>query len=85
MSGSVAPVMRAGRVKTFADGFGRWYAAVPGDRPNPRRAAREAIRRELADRDQLAPGYVVRVERAPAEWHTTSDLDSRPVYREVTS
>lgn len=81
---SMAPVMRAGRVKTWADGFGRWYAAVPGDLANPRRTAREAIRRELAAREDLPRGYVVHVEPAPAEWLTT-DRESRPVYREVTS
>lgn len=80
----VPDVLRAGRVKTWADGFGRWYAAVPGDLADPRRRARDAIRRELASREDLAAGHVVRVERAPAEWHTTTDPDARPVYREVT-
>lgn len=76
--------MTAGRVRTWADGFGRWYAAVPGDLANPRRTAREAIRRELADRGEIGPGAVVRVEPAPDQWLTT-DRASRPVYREAVS
>lgn len=78
--GSAAP----GAVSTWADGFGRWYAAVPGDRPDPRRTAREAIRRELAAREELPAGYVVRVEPAPDHWLTT-DRASRPVFRESVS
>lgn len=78
----MAGTMTAGRVHTFADGFGRWYAAVPGDLANPRRTAREAIRRELTERGAIGPGYVVRVEPAPDHWLTT-DRASRPVYREV--
>lgn len=74
--------MTAGRVRTWADGFGRWYAAVPGDLANPRRTAREAIRRELAARGEIHPGHRVRVEEAPADWLTT-DRASRPVFREA--
>lgn len=77
--------MTSTRVRTFADGFGRWYAAVPGDCPDPRRRARDAIRRELTARGDIGPGHVIRLERAPVEWHTTSNPDDRPVYREVTS
>lgn len=80
MAGRMTPT----RVKTFADGFGRWYAAVPGDLANPRRTAREAIRRELAARGEIGAGAVVRVEPAPDHWLTT-DRSSRPVYREVTA
>lgn len=78
------PVTTYGDVKTWADGFGRWYAAVPGDCPDPRRRARDAIRRELVSRDAIGAGVSVRVERAPDEWHTTADPNARPVYREVT-
>lgn len=80
----IAGRMTSGRVHTYADGFGRWYAAVPGDLADPRRTAREAIRRELAEREALAPGHVVRVEPAPDHWLTT-DRAARPVFREVTS
>lgn len=74
-----------GAVAVWSDGWGRFYAAVPGDRPDPRRAARDAIRRELAARDAIGTGHRVRVERAPVEWHTTTDVDARPVFREVTA
>lgn len=76
--------MTVGRVRTWADGFGRWYAAVPGDLADPRRTAREAIRRELSDRGAIGAGHVVRVEPAPDHWLTT-DRAARPVFREVTS
>ena len=72
-------------VSTWADGFGRFYAAVPGDRPDPRRVARDAIRKELSARGEIGAGHVVRIEPAPREWHTTSDISARPVFREVTS
>lgn len=68
-------------VETFADGFGRWYAAVPGDVANPRRTAREAIRRELVARDAIGAGCRVRVEPAPEYWLTAA-RELRPVYRE---
>lgn len=74
---------KASAVRTWADGFGRWYAAVPGDRPNPRRVAREAIRRELTARGEIGIGAVVRIEEAPDYWLTT-DRAERPVYREAT-
>lgn len=77
------PVTSYGPVKTWSDGFGRWYASVPGDSADPRRRAREAIRRELAARDELGSGARVRVERAPDYWHETEDTDARPVFREA--
>lgn len=59
------------RIRTWADGFGRWYAEVTlgtaqdagnFDSTNLRSAARRAIRRELASRGDLGDGYSVRVE-----------------------
>lgn len=82
---SRAAVTSYGAVKTWADGFGRWYASVPGDCADPRRRARDAIRRELEARDAIGNGVPVRVERAPVEWHTTDNPDARPVYRERVS
>lgn len=73
---------RGSEVTTWADGFGRWYAAVPGYRKHPRRVAREAIRRELAARGEIGAGSVVRVEDAPDYWLTTARAE-RPVYREA--
>ena len=70
-------------VRTWADGFGRWYAAVPGYRKNPRRVARNAIRRELVARGDVGIGYRVRVEPAPDYWLTTTRAE-RPVFRELT-
>lgn len=72
------------RVATWSDGFGRWYAAVPGDMADPRRVARNAIRRQLEMRQTLPAGYAVRVEPAPDHWLTT-DRESRPVYMEAQS
>jgi hypothetical protein len=72
------------RVRTWADGFGRWYAAAPGDLADPRRAAHRAIRAELEARGELSPGGRLRLERAPDHWHTTTDPDLRPVYREAS-
>lgn len=72
------------RVKTWADGFGRWYAAVPGDHPSPRRLAREAIRRELEERGEIGPGYRIRLAEAPDQWLTTS-REARPVFMEVAT
>jgi hypothetical protein len=69
-------------VKTWADGFGRWYASVPGDAKDPRRMAREAIRRELEARGELGQGYRVRIMPAPDYWLTT-DRALRPVFMEV--
>lgn len=74
---------QAPTVKTWADGFGRWYASVPGDSRDPRRVAREAIRRELEQRGQLGQGYRVRIVPAPDHWLTT-DRKLRPVYMEDT-
>ena len=69
-------------VKTWADGFGRWYAAVAGDAPDPRRVAREAIRAELLARGELGQGARVRVTEAPDHWLTT-DRNLRPVFMEA--
>lgn len=74
--------MTKARVHTWADGFGRWYAAVPGDRADPRRTAREAIRRELTAREGDLGAYQVRVEEAPDEWLST-ERALRPVFREA--
>lgn len=67
---------------TWADGFGVWYAAVPGYLLDPRRAARNAIRRELVERHDMPAGHRVRVEPAPDHWLTTA-RKLRPVFREV--
>lgn len=76
--------MTTNRIHTFADGYGRWYAAVPGDLKDPRGAARRAIRRELEAREEIrSADYRVEVEEAPDEWLTT-DRASRPVFRERT-
>lgn len=68
-------------VNTFTDGFGRWYAAVPGDLKDPRAAARRAIKRELEERGDIGPGFRLQIEEAPDHWLTT-DRASRPVFRE---
>jgi hypothetical protein len=73
--------MSRSRIKTWADGFGRWYAAVPGDLKDPRGAARRAIRAELKARGDTPP--VLRVEPAPDHWLTT-DRSTRPVFREAS-
>lgn len=54
-------------VHTWADGFGRWYASAPAGLPpeQARAAARRAIRRELAQRGQIGPGYRLKLEPAP--------------------
>ena len=44
------------RVSTWADGFGRWHAAVP-DTSDGARVARAAIRAELKARDAIGAGY----------------------------
>ena len=52
-------------VATWADGFGRWHAAVPEGVSAPVRVARVAIRRQLVARGQIGPGYAVRVVPVP--------------------
>jgi hypothetical protein len=74
--------MTKNRVHTWADGYGRWYASVPGDVANPRRTAREAIRRELEERGEIGQGHRVSVEEAPDYWLTQLSREIRPVYRE---
>lgn len=74
--GEVQSLMRAGRVRTWADGYGRWYALVP-DEPAAMAVARQAIRSELMEREgpQVAiPG----VERVP-----DYDERGRVAYREA--
>lgn len=75
--------MSKNRIHTWADGFGRWYAAVPGDYANPRAAARRAIRKELAARGEIQVlSHPTRLEEAPDHWLTT-DRATRPVFREA--
>lgn len=57
-------------IRTWADGSGRWHAAVPRDPLDrsdeagaARRAAIAAITAELDARDARSPDYVVDVER----------------------
>lgn len=61
-------------VSTWADGFGRWHARVQFPEPGygrvqvereadrVRARARRAIRRELAAREKLGPGWKCRVQ-----------------------
>jgi hypothetical protein len=74
--------MTKNRVHTWADGFGRWYASVPGDVANPRRTARDAIRRELEERGEIHAGFRVCLEEAPDYWLTQTSREIRPVFRE---
>lgn len=60
-------------VRTWADGFGRWYAEVP-DTPHAAHVARAAIKAELSARDELgsAPLYLERApEYGPNVWRET--------------
>lgn len=66
---------------TFADGYGRWYAAVTPDTFDPVQAAHDAIRAGLEERGECGAGYRIAVERAPA----TITYGNRAVYREVWS
>lgn len=52
------------RVTTWADGHGRWHAAVP-DTDDGARVAAEAIRVELEARGDAGPGHVVEVTAGP--------------------
>lgn len=72
---AVTPV----QVHTYADGFGRWYAAVPWGSQSAHVAA-EAIRVELAERGDIDTGYRVVVERAPV-WSGEA-WPAHVVYRE---
>ena len=66
-------------VKTYADGYGVWWALVPTGERNKARAARTAINRELTIRE--GSGFAgVAVERVYESW---SGLDSYVTYREV--
>lgn len=72
--GACAPV-----VTTWADGYGRWHASVPLS-TNPRgdaMRARRAIRAEMEARDEIGPGYRVRVARERVTPHGTA------IYREA--
>ncbi|KOV84748.1 hypothetical protein [Nocardia sp. NRRL S-836] len=64
-------------VSTWADDFGRWHALVRFAEPlgrdalernadRVRRRARRAIRRELAARDAVGPGWQCRVQLVDA-------------------
>ncbi len=45
-------------VRTWADGFGRWYAEVPAGDPTPYDTAQEAIGHELDIRGDRGPDFV---------------------------
>ncbi|WP_372663612.1 hypothetical protein [Amycolatopsis kentuckyensis] len=76
---------------TWADGYGRWYARVNfpggygpshlnGEVDRIRAKARRAIRRELAERGALGPGWqcrVVLVESALDHMNVTHSLTYR--------
>lgn len=67
-------------VKTYADGWGRWWALVPYSmRHNRARAARTAINRELSVREGLGFAEVA-VERV---YESHSGLSAYVAYREV--
>lgn len=64
-------------VRTWADGFGRWYAEVPARfGAIAAREAADAIGHELNIRGDRSPGHVVTVELVAADYGTS-------VYREV--
>lgn len=66
------------KVKTWADGYGLWWALVPTGERNKARAARTAINRELASREGL--GFAdVDVERVGA------NTEGYVAYREVVA
>lgn len=49
-------------VRTWADGFGRWYAEVPATTDHPERVAADAIAAELDARSERHAGWRVTVE-----------------------
>lgn len=65
---TTAPAYGLSTVRTWADGFGRWYAAVPAQRMAPRYAAANAILAELDARGEIGEGFTLRLEEAPQEW-----------------
>lgn len=67
-------------VRTWADGFGRWYAEVPANDPSPYDTAVEAIGHELDIRGDRGPDYGLRLETGYAPHDPT---DAVIVYREA--
>lgn len=81
-------LVRSGALRTWSDGFGRWYVEVSETIAGPMLAARGAVWYELRTRAATPAdpnGDAVplpRLERAPAEWQAV-----RPghiIYRETS-
>lgn len=72
-----AALIADGQIRTWADGFGRWYAEVSAHAAAPKPTAVGAIWHELRQRSNDVPPRPV-VERAPEY-----DKPGRVVYRET--
>lgn len=73
----------SGRVVTWADGFGRWYASVPATMAHPMGVAKLAIRLELQDREAAGPGKRVPLPVVEPVGPEYDDDAGRVTYREV--